>query len=206
MSLMRAARNVVLAFSFVALVVLRWLHFSQTISCSCALTSHTSFSEWCGVFCSFAFAGRVSRRKPHTAFDVDIISDNCVPLKIGLLPFCPARASPTPFIPNRVADTCNASPCLAPFLGAACPVQTSPWSVPAINACASTYPFLDVAKLCVAAASSEGSDSLFAGDRECVLAKNSPLSPKEWVKIRQKFLSDVALNRMIGPFPRCPSQ
>ncbi len=166
---------------------------------------HTTFSEWCGVFCSFAFAGRVVRRKPHTAFDVNIIINDCVPSKIGLLPFCPARSSPSPFIPNRVSDTSKASPCLAPFQGFACPVLTSPWSVPAISACASDYPFLDVAHLCTAAASSVGSVSLFAGDRnKCVLAKNSPLAPKEWDKIRQKFLSDVALNRMAGPFPRCP--
>ena len=166
---------------------------------------HTAVSEWCGVFCSFAFAGRVTRRKPHTGFDVDIISNNCVPSRIGLHPFCPARMSPTPFYPERVSDTSKASPRLAPFQGFARPVLTSPWSVSAINACTSSYPFLDVANLCTAAASSEGSVSLFAGDRDkCVLAKNSPLAPNEWEKIRQKFLSDVALNRMVGPFPRCP--
>jgi len=166
---------------------------------------HTIFSEWCGVFCSFAFAGRVTRRKPHTIFDVGIINNDCVPSKIGLLPFCPARVSPTPFIPNRDSDTSKASPRLTPFHGFARPVLTSPWKESAISACASTYPFTDVANLCTAAASSEGSVSLFAGDRDkCVLAKNSPLAPKEWDKIRQKFLSDVALNRMAGPFSRCP--
>ena len=139
---------------------------------------HTTVSEWCGVFCSFAFAGRVTRRKPHTGFDVDIISNNCVPSRIGLHPFCPARMSPTPFYPERVSDTSKASPRLAPFQGFARPVLTSPWSVSAINACTSSYPFLDVANLCTAAASSEGSVSLFAGDRDkCVLAKNSPLAP-----------------------------
>jgi hypothetical protein len=91
------------------------------------------------------------------------------------------------------------------FHGAALPVLKSPWNVSAFTACASIYPFRDVADLSVAAASSKGSDSRFAGDRsKRVLAKNSPLSPKEWDKIREKFLADVALNRMVGPFPRCP--
>ena len=165
----------------------------------------TLFQDWCGVFCSFAFSGRVVRKKPHKAFDVFAINAACVPTKIGLLPFCPARVSPTPFYPCSVKDTCKASPSLDHFHGAALPVLTSPWDVSAITECASAYPFSDVAKLCVAAASSVGSTSLFAGDRsKCVLAKNSPLSPKEWDKIREKFLADVALNRMSGPFPRCP--
>ena len=29
----------------------------------------TLFHDWCGVFCTFAFPGRVVRKKPHTAFD-----------------------------------------------------------------------------------------------------------------------------------------
>ena len=165
----------------------------------------TLFHDWCGVFCTFAFPGRVVRKKPHTAFDIFPITAGCMPTKVGLLPFCPARQSPTPFIPCPVNDTCKASPSMDCFHGAALPVLTSPWDVSAITACASAYPFCDVAKLCVAAASLEGSNSLFAGDRsKCVLAKNSPLSPKEWDKIRDKFLADVALNRMSGPFPRCP--
>ena len=166
---------------------------------------HTPFAEWCGVFCSFAFAGRVTRHKPHKVFVVDIIGNDCVPAKIGLHPFCPARVSPAPFVPVRASDTCKACPSLAPFHGADRPMLTSPWNVSAISACASIYPFLDVANLCIAASSSQGSTSNFVGDRDkCVLAKNSPLSPKEWEKIRSKFLSDVSLNRMIGPFPRCP--
>ena len=30
-----------------------------------------------------------------------------------------------------------------------------------------------------------------------MLAKNSPLSPKEWDNIREKFLADVAINRLL---------
>ena len=113
--------------------------------------------------------------------------------------------SPTPFIPCLADDTCKASPSLDFFHGAALPVLTSPWDVSTFTACASIYPFRDVADLSVAAASTKGSDSLFAGDRsKCVLAKNSPLSPKEWDKIREKFLADVALNRMVGPFLVAP--
>jgi hypothetical protein len=127
-----------------------------------------------------------------------------VPSRIGLHPFCPARMSPTPFFPVRVPDTSKASPRLAPFQGFARPVLTSPWSETAISACTSSYPFPDVANLCTAAASSKGSVSLLRVTVANACLPNSPLAPKEWVKIHQKFLSDVALYRMVGPFPRCP--
>jgi hypothetical protein len=166
---------------------------------------HTAFSEWCGVFCSFTFAGRVKRRKDHIAFDIPILLDGCVPKKIGLLPFCPARMSPTPFLPQLVDDICNASPSFAPYHDIPLPEQVASWDSATIAQCATTYPFKDIAELCIAAASPEGSDSCFAGDRQkCVLAKNSPLSPLQWENIREKFLDDISLKRMLGPFPRCP--
>ena len=166
---------------------------------------HSSFSEWCGVFCSFAYAGRAVRRKPHTAFDIHVITNGCVPAKIGLLPFCPARVSPAPFVPTRVSDTHKASPSLPLYLGVPQPAQVSSWDSTTMAMCAAAYPFRDVADLCVAAASSSGSNSLFVGDRQkCVLARNSPLSPLQWDKIHAKFLDDVSRQRMLGPFPRCP--
>ena len=166
---------------------------------------HSIFADWCGVFCSFAYAGRAVRRKPHSVFDVHVITDGCVPAKIGLLPFCPARMSPSPFVPTRDSDTHKASPSLPLFLGVPHPVQVSSWDSLTMAMCAASYPFRDVADLCVSAASSSGSVSRFAGDRQkCVLARNSPLSPLQWDKIRSKFLDDVSRQRMLGPFPRCP--
>ena len=130
--------------------------------------SRTALSECCAIS---------SRDVCPTFFDLHVIMDKCVPCKIGLLPFCLARLSPTPFLPCRNDDFYNASPSLPLCPGVHQPAQVSSWDSKTLDVCTSSYPFSNVAALCIAAASSEGSGCFADNWQKCVLAKSSPLFP-----------------------------
>ena len=67
------------------------------------------------------------------------------------------------------------------------------------------FPHLDVAKLFVEAVSPSGASLLFAGDRtKRVAVANGDLVASMILQIRERFISEVALNRMMGPFDHCP--
>ncbi len=163
-----------------------------------------SASPWCGVLISFAFAGKLRRRRPETTFQISPIRD--APLQVAMLPFCPARVSPLAAQVSPSVDTVPPSPSLPVFQG---PVAFNPapgaWNSAKISMWAGLYPFADVAALARSATSQDGLPLSFAGDRgKCVMRKNLPLSPAVLEKVRENCVKEVKLGRMAGPFARCP--
>jgi len=70
---------------------------------------------------------------------------------------------------------------------------------------ADLFPHRDVAMLFVEAVSPSGASLLFVGDRsKRVAVANGDLDERMLLQIRERFVSEVALNRMMGPFNHCP--
>jgi len=179
------------------------LHFSFTAPDPCVAGAS---SRWVGFFVSFAYKGKVKRKRPEHKFCLSRIDNVRVPRKISLLPFCPARVSPLEVRPDAAADLTK--PCKALSI---CdekiprPESVEIWNVDYFDILASTYPFPDVAQLAMDAIRPGGSPSTFVGDRsKCVLCKNSPLSAIDMSRIRAKFSDEISKGRMKGPFQSCP--
>ena len=85
--------------------------------------------QWCGVFCSFAYQGKIKRKKPDTLFALESIYALQLPLCVALLPFCPARASALQHIPVASDDNAKRSAPLPPVSGIPRPAQVSVTSV-----------------------------------------------------------------------------
>jgi hypothetical protein len=67
------------------------------------------------------------------------------------------------------------------------------------------FPHKDVADMFLQGASATGALLRFAGDRaKHVVTANGALDPLMVAQIRERFVSEVAKNRMMGPFSRCP--
>jgi hypothetical protein len=160
---------------------------------------------WKGIFCSFAYQGKVKRKKSDVFFDLQPILQDHLPLKVGTIPFCPARVSSQPFIPVAADDTAKRSPPLDLAMGVPRPCQSVVWNEMEMAKVASVFPYEDVAHLFSKAVAQTGAPLLFVGDRsKRVIAANGDLEPEMLSQIRERFVSEVAKNRMMGPFNRCP--
>jgi hypothetical protein len=160
---------------------------------------------WKGIFCSFAYQGKVKRKKSDVFFDLQPILQDHLPLKVGTIPFCPARVSSQPFIPVAADDTAKRSPPLDLAIGVPRPCQSVVWNEMEMAKVASVFPYEDVAHLFSKAVAQTGAPLLFVGDRsKRVIAANGDLEPEMLSQIRERFVSEVAKNRMMGPFNRCP--
>ena len=162
-------------------------------------------SQWKGVFCSFAYQGKVKRKKKEGLFPLSLIHSSNVPLKIGAIPFCPARISSSPFLPKACDDTAKRSTPLELLLGVPRPQQPSVWNVKQMSALATLFPHRDVAALFEDAVSPLGAPLRFVGDNtKRVVTANGKLAPEMVAQIRERFMSETAEGRMMGPFSRCP--
>jgi hypothetical protein len=157
---------------------------------------------WRAALVSFAFAGKVRRKRPETFFPLVPIDPS--PAVIGLLPFCPGRAST--LSPCSRPDSSASVPPLPVFPGCF-PVPPSPsrWNQATMGRFAGLFPCPILARLSVSAASPAGSDSCFSGDRtKRVLSPNMPLSAERMSQVRVHLLAEVAAGRVLGPFDRAP--
>ena len=160
---------------------------------------------WCGVFCSFAYQGKIKRKKPDTLFALEAIYASQLPLRVALLPFCPARASALQHIPVASDDKAKRSAPLPPVSGIPRPAQVSVWNVNAMERLSLSFPHREVAALFREVIQPSGARLRFAGDNsKCVLVANAALKPAMLAQIKERFVSETAKGRMLGPFDRCP--
>ena len=162
-------------------------------------------TPWQGVLVSFAYQGKVKRKKPDVRFDLCVLHHEHVPLRVSTIPFCPARISSLPFFPKASDDNAKRSPPLSMAAGIPKPVQSITWNAEVMSTLAALFPHTDVAEMFDEAVSRTGASLLFVGDRsKRVLAANGDLDARMLLQIRERFMGDVLLNRMMGPFDRCP--
>ena len=162
-------------------------------------------APWQGVFLSFAYQAKVKRKKPDCNFSLSILPHSHVPRKVGILPFCPARISSSPHIPVQSDDTAKRCSFLPLATGIPRPLQSQVWIIDEMRWFAPLFPHGDVASMFLHAISRTGALLQFAGDRsKRVSALNAPLDDAMKLKIRERFISEVSKNRMMGPFDRCP--
>lgn len=162
-------------------------------------------TPWKGVLVSFAFTGKIKRKKPDTLFGLLPIWRKHVPKVVSSIPFCPARISSSPYIPVAKDDLTKRSPPLALAIGIPRPAINPVWNAASMRDLASLFPHSDVASMFLQGSSASGALLQFAGDRsKHVTAANGNLEPQMEAQIRERFVAEVALNRMMGPFSRCP--
>ena len=167
--------------------------------------SGPDFSPWQGVLLSFAYQGKVKRKKPDTCFLLEPMLHPHISRKVGLLPFCPARISALPHIPVLKNDSAKRSPSLPVMIGVPRPCQVPVWRPIEMSKMASYFPHDDVARMFLLAISPSGAPLLFAGDRsKRVATSNGALDPAIQQRIIERFTSEVTKGRMLGPFDRCP--
>jgi hypothetical protein len=160
---------------------------------------------WKGVFVSFAFQGKVKRKKPDTLFDLSLILHKHVPKTVKTIPFCPARFSSAPYIPVAANDMAKRSAPLVPAVGIPRPAVVSVWNPNFMTDLASLFPHKNVASMVIQGTSAAGSLLHFVGDRsKHVVAVNGDLDTEMELQIRQRFVTEVEKGRMLGPFSRCP--
>ena len=162
-------------------------------------------APWCARFCSFAYQGKIKRKKPDTTFALAPILSAQVPRLVSIIPFCPARVSSLHHVPVAQHDTakrCIPLPCA---IGIPLPTQISVWNVRAMELLAPLFPHQDVASLFVQVIQPSGARLGFAGDNnKRVVTKNATLDPAMLAQIRERFVAEVSKGRMMGPFARCP--
>ena len=162
-------------------------------------------TPWQGIFASFAYQGCVKRKKQDTHFDIAVLPHEHISRTVGIIPFCPARISSFPFFPKASDDTARRCAPLDVALGIPRPIQSVIWNTEVMATLSNLFPHRDVAKLFVEAVSPSGASLLFVGDRsKRVAVANGDLDANMLLQIRERFISEVALNRMMGPFNRCP--
>lgn len=160
---------------------------------------------WCGMFCSFAYQGKIKRKKPDLIFALEPIYSKQVPPRVSILPFCPARVSAMHHIPVVSDDTAKRSSPLPPATDIPRPVQLSVWNVQAMEKLGSSFPHFDVSALFKDVIQPSGARLHFVGDNnKRVVAANAALEPAMLAQIRERFLSETVKGRMMGPFNRCP--
>ena len=160
---------------------------------------------WKGVFCSFAYQGKVKRKKRDVLFALEPIMEAHVPMVVPSMPFCPTRGSSHPHTPVTADDTAKRSAPLQPMPGVPRPLQVPVWNVDAMSKLALLFPQRDIAQMFELAIQSTGAPLRFVGDRsKRVVAANGTLEPEMVSQIRERFVAEAALGRMMGPFDRCP--
>ena len=161
--------------------------------------------QWCARFCSFVYQGKIKRKKPDLLFAIVPIYAAQVPLRVSILPFCPARISSMQHIPVASDDTAKQCSPLPLAMGIPRPTQLSVWNVHVMKLLAPMFPHADVRALFLQAVLPSGARLMFAGDNnKRVLVANAPMKPEILAQIRERFVSEVAKGRMMGPFDRCP--
>ena len=162
-------------------------------------------TPWQGAFVSFAYQGKVKRKKADVLFNLRVLQHDHVPRGVGTIPFCPARVSSLPFFPKESEDTAKRSAPLSKAEGIPKPVQSKIWNSESMSPLAALFPHRDIAAMFAEAVSREGASLFFVGDRsKRVVAANGDLDASMLLQIRERFMSEVLLNRMMGPFARCP--
>ena len=160
---------------------------------------------WQGVFCSFAYLGKVKRKKKDVLFNLLPIFDSHISTQVAISPFCPARISSTPFLPVACDDTAKGSSPLCLATGIPKPVQAAVWCVNEMRPLAAVYPNAGISQMFMQAILPTGAPLRFVGDRsKYVPAANGALEPVIQDQIRSRFISEVGKGRMMGPFTRCP--
>jgi hypothetical protein len=162
----------------------------------------TSGAAWRAGLVSFAFRGKVRRKRAETFFPLVQIAPS--PVSVGLLPFCPGRTSTA--TPACVSDRSQSSEPLPPFPGVfPTPPVSSVWDQAVMKEWASFFPCATLSRLAIAAASPGGTQSGFSGDRsKHVLHPNMTLVASKIPLIRAHLVDEVSVGRMLGPFPRAP--
>ena len=162
-------------------------------------------TPWQGIFASFAYQSRIKRKKQDTSFVIETLTHEHIPRVVGIIPFCPARISTLPFFPKAGDDTARRSPPLDLASGIPKPTQSVIWNAGVMATLSKLFPHQDVADLFNQAVSPSGASLLFVGDRtKRVAVANGELDANMLRQIRERFVSEVSLNRMMGPFDRCP--
>ena len=162
-------------------------------------------APWCANFVSFAYQGKIKRKKPDFEFALEPIFSSQVPLTIAILPFCPARVSALHHVPVASDDTAKRHTPLPVTSEIPLPIQSSVWNVKAMELLAPLFPHQDVASLFVQVIQPTGARLMFAGDNsKRVISANAEFEPQMLAQIRERFVSESAKGRMMGPFNRCP--
>ena len=171
----------------------------------CFSFSGPDSSAWQAIFLSFAYQGKVKRKKPDSLFSITPMFYPHLPRRVELLPFCPARISSLPHTPVLSDDTARRSTPLSIMNGIPRPDQSPVWCAAEMLKLAKVFPHDDVAKMFSVAILPSGAPLLFAGDRsKRVVASNGVLDPDILLQIVERFTSEVSKGRMMGPFDRCP--
>lgn len=160
---------------------------------------------WSAFFCSWGRPDlRRRRKRKEKVFFLSVVPS--APVRVGLLPFCPARVSPLSVRPDMLADSVVASPSLPlSSLLPAPPLRVPSWNMKAFRRLAECFPFPETAALAVQTASLEGLRTRFAGDRsKCVIRPNMASSPEDLERYRSRFAEDVGKGWMAGPFTLAP--
>jgi hypothetical protein len=158
---------------------------------------------WSAYFCSWG-SPVLRRKRNESEFALSVVQS--APVRVGLLPFCPARVSPLAVRPDGSADSVVASPSMpTSSLLSSPPLKRGSWDSDAFRQFARCFPFPDTAALAILAASFNGLPTRFAGDRsKCVLRPNMASSPEDLIRYRSRFSEEVSAGRMIGPFSSLP--
>ena len=147
-------------------------------------------TPWQGIFASFAYLGRVKRKKQDTHFVIDVLPHEHISRTVGIIPFCPARRSSLPFLPKASDDTARRSLPLELALGIPKPIQSVVWNAEVMTTLSNLFPHLDVAKLFVEAVSPSGASLLFVRDRtKRVAVANGDLDASMILQIRENLLA-----------------
>jgi hypothetical protein len=162
-------------------------------------------AEYCAHFLSFAYQGKIRRKKADSTFVLNPIFAVHIPRHIGIVPFCPARVSSLQHWPVASNDSVKRSPPLPVDLSVPLPTQVSVWNVKAMELLAPLFPHRDVAALFLQVIQPSGARLMFAGDSsKRVVSANAEMDPLILSQIRERFVSETAKGRMMGPFCRCP--
>ena len=182
-----------------------WSLLQQKAVLLCFTFSGPDSHPWQGFFLSFAYQGKVKRKKPDSLFLIEPMFYPHIPRRVALLPFCPARISSLPHSPVLRDDTAKRSAPLPVMRGVPLPCQTPVWCADEMSKLADRFPHKDVAKMFSVAILPSGAPLLFAGDRsKRVVTSNGALDPDILQQITDRFTSEVSKGRMMGPFDRCP--
>ena len=185
-------------------------------------TVFKSLIPYKGFLVSFRQKGFLSRnpKRPERSFEIGPCRAKQLPRFVGLMPFCPARASASPPLDRPAANVApilsrDTSPASTPANSRRLlsedefprPRAESRWNREWFAKLAAIYPFPGVAEIATEAISDGGYDVGFVGDRsKQVLAFNRNVSAEDRERIRGRLLEEAKCDppRVAGPFPVCP--
>ena len=184
--------------------------------------SYSSQIPYRAFLVSFRQKGFLTRnaKRPERSFIVSPCRAKHLTRFISLLPFCPARPSPSPSFPRPgleadpvlERDTSPASeiPLSRRSLSAEefpLPLASSRWNLEWFAELAKLFPFPETAEIASEAIADGGYNVGFIGDRfKQVLAINRNLSDEDRCRIRDRLMEETKCDppRVAGPFSVCP--